>query len=245
MTAVSYACSTTPAVRDSLPATGEGLLMHHVSSDPTEPGRPRAMTRRHKKPFSLIFSVISMEMQIPDINNIQQLFGVDCSSNSIVMVFPNDIGQIYVDFSSRACGARETNPPSAIYFRKSSKVGVACFASLNEKRFVSLFMNSSGDHQASATSWPSSSATSIIDELSSKSCARSFYDDLTKSSFISQVAGMFQSKTILDSPVESLNVRGHFFALPRIGVRLCAFIDPSSSLGSRVRYSLHHGDDEG
>ena len=109
---------------------------------------------------------------------------------------------------------------------------------------MSLF-NSSGNHQASATSWTSSSATSIIDELSSKSYARSFYDDLTKSSFISQVAGMFQSKTILDSPMESPNVRGHFFALPRVGVRLCAFIDPGSSLGSRVRYSLHHGDDEG
>uniref|UniRef100_A0A2N9F210 RNase H type-1 domain-containing protein n=1 Tax=Fagus sylvatica TaxID=28930 RepID=A0A2N9F210_FAGSY len=35
---------------------GEGLLMHHVSSDPTEPRRPRALNRRHKKPFSLLSS---------------------------------------------------------------------------------------------------------------------------------------------------------------------------------------------
>uniref|UniRef100_A0A2N9F216 Uncharacterized protein n=1 Tax=Fagus sylvatica TaxID=28930 RepID=A0A2N9F216_FAGSY len=34
--------------------------MHHVSSDPTEPRRPRALNRRHKKPFSLLFSATSV-----------------------------------------------------------------------------------------------------------------------------------------------------------------------------------------
>jgi hypothetical protein len=41
--------STTNQTSTGLPS--EGLLMHHVSSDPTIPGRPRAMNRRHIKPF--------------------------------------------------------------------------------------------------------------------------------------------------------------------------------------------------
>uniref|UniRef100_A0A2N9G7A4 Uncharacterized protein n=1 Tax=Fagus sylvatica TaxID=28930 RepID=A0A2N9G7A4_FAGSY len=41
--------STTIPTSADLP--GEGLLTHHVSSDPTEPRRPRAVTRRYKKPF--------------------------------------------------------------------------------------------------------------------------------------------------------------------------------------------------
>uniref|UniRef100_A0A2N9HAB0 Uncharacterized protein n=1 Tax=Fagus sylvatica TaxID=28930 RepID=A0A2N9HAB0_FAGSY len=41
--------STTNQTSTGLPS--EGLLMLHMSSDPTTPGRPRAMNRRHIKPF--------------------------------------------------------------------------------------------------------------------------------------------------------------------------------------------------
>ena len=44
---------------------------------------------------------------------------------------------INVAFSNGACGASETNLPNAICVRKSGEVVVACFASLNEIRFVS------------------------------------------------------------------------------------------------------------
>ena len=44
---------------------------------------------------------------------------------------------IYVAFSKGASGANKTNLPSAICVRKSSEIVVACFASLNEIRFVS------------------------------------------------------------------------------------------------------------
>ena len=37
---------------------------------------------------------------------------------------------------------------------------------------------------------------------------------------------------------------GHFFAMPRFKVWLGIFIDPGSSLESRIRYLLHHDDDE-
>jgi hypothetical protein len=41
--------STTNQTSTGLPS--EGLIMLHMSSDPTTPGRPRAMNRRHIKPF--------------------------------------------------------------------------------------------------------------------------------------------------------------------------------------------------
>jgi hypothetical protein len=41
--------STTNQTSTGLPS--ERLLMLHMSSDPTTPGRPRAMNRRHIKPF--------------------------------------------------------------------------------------------------------------------------------------------------------------------------------------------------
>jgi hypothetical protein len=41
--------STTSQTSTGLPS--EGLLMLHMSSDPTTPGRPRAMNREHIKPF--------------------------------------------------------------------------------------------------------------------------------------------------------------------------------------------------
>uniref|UniRef100_A0A2N9J0B4 Uncharacterized protein n=1 Tax=Fagus sylvatica TaxID=28930 RepID=A0A2N9J0B4_FAGSY len=50
--------STTNQTSTGLP--GEGLLMHHVSSDPTIPGRPRAINRRYKRPFSLLSSATSV-----------------------------------------------------------------------------------------------------------------------------------------------------------------------------------------
>ena len=65
------------------------------------------------------------------------------------------------------------------------------------------------------------------------------YNILTKSSFFSQIVGMFLSKTLLDSPVERQNVGVIFFVLPRVEVGL------GSSLKSRVHYSLHHGNDKG
>uniref|UniRef100_A0A2N9HP16 Uncharacterized protein n=1 Tax=Fagus sylvatica TaxID=28930 RepID=A0A2N9HP16_FAGSY len=40
--------------------SGEGLSMHHASSDPTIPGRPRAINRRYKRPFSLLSSATSV-----------------------------------------------------------------------------------------------------------------------------------------------------------------------------------------
>ena len=46
--------STTNQTSTGLP--GEGLLMHHVSSDPTIPGRPRAINRKYKRSFSLLSS---------------------------------------------------------------------------------------------------------------------------------------------------------------------------------------------
>uniref|UniRef100_A0A2N9GH95 Transposase (putative) gypsy type domain-containing protein n=1 Tax=Fagus sylvatica TaxID=28930 RepID=A0A2N9GH95_FAGSY len=55
--------STTSQTSTGLPS--EGLLMLHMSSDPTTPGRPRAMNREHIKPFLSpllreIFSIFSV-----------------------------------------------------------------------------------------------------------------------------------------------------------------------------------------
>uniref|UniRef100_A0A2N9F0M3 Disease resistance R13L4/SHOC-2-like LRR domain-containing protein n=1 Tax=Fagus sylvatica TaxID=28930 RepID=A0A2N9F0M3_FAGSY len=55
--------STTSQTSTGLPS--EGLLMLHMSSDPTTPGRPRAMNREHIKPF---LSPLLRQAQNPEIS---------------------------------------------------------------------------------------------------------------------------------------------------------------------------------